>query len=94
MLAVLVTAGIVAGVCLYASPEVQAGFGYTMTWFLLFGSVRPVVELYRDRRHGRNWRTDADQLARLTHMPGGAWVVIFGLFALAALGVSARWLVG
>jgi hypothetical protein len=94
MLAVLVTAGIVAGVCLYASPEVQAGFGYTMTWFLLFGSVRPVVELHRDRRHGRNWRTDADQLARLTHMPGGAWVVIFGLFALAALGVSARWLVG
>jgi Peptidase M50B-like len=94
MLAVLVTAGTVAGVCLYASPEVQAGFGYTMTWFLLFGSVRPVVELHRDRRRRRNWRTDADLLARLTHLPGGAWVVIFGLFALAALGVSARWLVG
>jgi Peptidase M50B-like len=94
MLAVLVTAGTVAAVCLYATPEVQAGFGYTMTWFLLFGAVRPVVELQRDRRRRRNPRTDADQLARLTHMPGGAWVVTFGIFALAALAVSARWLVG
>ena len=94
MLAVLVTAGTVAGVCMYATPEVQAGFGYTMTWFLLFGAVRPVFELHRDRRRRRNWRTDADQLARLTHMPGGAWVVVFGIFTLAALAVSARWLVG
>lgn len=94
MLAVLLTAGAVGVVCLYAAPVVQAGFGYTMTWFLLFGGVRPVVELYRDRRRRRNWRTDADQLARLTHLPGGAWVVIFGTFALAALAVSARWLVG
>ncbi len=94
VLAVLVTAVTVAAVCLYASPVVQAGFGYTMTWFLLFGGVRPVVELHRDRRRRRNWRTDADQLARLTHLPGGAWVVIFGVFALAALAISARWLVG
>ncbi len=94
MLAVLVTAGTVAGVCLYASPEVQAGFGYAMTWFLLIGGVRPVVELHDRRKRGRDLRTDADQLARLTHMPGGAWVAIFGIFALAALGISARWLVG
>jgi Peptidase M50B-like len=94
MLAVLVTAGAVAGVCLYASPVVEAAFGYTMTWFLLFGSVRPVLELHGRRRRGRDWRTDADQLARLTPMPAGAWVVIFGIFALAALGVSAHWLVG
>ena len=94
MLAVLVTACTVAGVCLYATPQVQAAFGYAMTWFLLFGAVRPVAELHRDRRTRGNWRTDADQLARLTHMPGGAWVVIFGVVTLAALAVSARWLVG
>jgi hypothetical protein len=92
--AVLVTGGTVAAVCLYASPVVQAGFGYTMTWFLLLGGVRPIAELYRERRRSRNWRTDADQLARLTHLPGGAWVVIFGILAVAALAVSARWLVG
>ena len=34
-----------------------------------------------------------DQLARLTPLPGGAWVTIFALVALAALALSARWLV-
>jgi hypothetical protein len=93
MLAVLVTAGGVAGVCLFASAAVQAGFGYAMTWFLLLGGVRPVVELQRERRRGRAGRSDADQLARLTPVPAGAWVVIFGLIAVAALAVSARWLI-
>jgi hypothetical protein len=93
MLAVLVTAGAVAAVCLYASAVVQAGFGYAMTWFLLLGGVRPVLELARERRRGRARRSDADQLARLTPVPGGAWVVIFGIIAVAALAVSARWLV-
>jgi hypothetical protein len=93
MLAVLLTAGAVAAVCLYASAVVQAGFGYAMTWFLLLGGVRPVLELARERRRGRARRSDADQLARLTPVPGGAWVVIFGIIAVAALAVSARWLV-
>ena len=93
MLAVLATAATVAAVCLYASAVVQAGFGYVMTWFLLFGSVRPVMELQHQRRRGRAQRTDADQLARLTRMPGGAWVMIFGIVAVAALAISARWLV-
>jgi hypothetical protein len=93
MLAVLATAAAVAAVCLFASAVVQAGFGYTMTWFLLLGGVRPVIELQRERRRDRTRRTDADQLARLTPVPGGAWVMIFGIFAVAALAVSARWLV-
>jgi hypothetical protein len=93
MLAVLVTAGAVAAVCLFASAVVQAGFGYAMTWFLLLGGVRPVLELARERRRERTRRSDADQLARLTPLPGGAWVMIFGIIAVAALAVSARWLV-
>ena len=93
MLAVLATWVTVAAICLYGSALIQAGFGYAMTWFLLFGGVRPVMELHRQRRRGRTQRSDADQLARLTRMPGGAWVTIFGIFALAALVVSALWLV-
>ena len=93
VLAVLVTAGAVAAVCLFASARVQAGFGYTMTWFLLLGGVRPVIELAHERRRGRGRGSDADQLGRLTPVPGGAWVAIFGLVAVAALAVSARWLV-
>jgi Peptidase M50B-like len=93
MLAVLATAVAVAAVCLFGSAVVQAGFGYTMTWFLLLGGVRPVIELQRGRRRGRGRRTDADTLARLTPVPGGAWVMIFGAVAVAALAVSASWLV-
>jgi hypothetical protein len=93
MLAVVAALIAVAAVCLYASAIVQAGFGYVMTWFLLLGGIRPVVELARERRWGGGRRSDADQLARLTPVPGGAWVMIFALVAVAALAVSARWLV-
>jgi len=93
MLAVLVALVAVAAVCLYASPVVQAGFGYVMTWFLLLGGIRPVIELAGERRHGGGRRSDADQLGRLTPVPGGAWVMIFAVVAVAALAVSARWLV-
>jgi hypothetical protein len=94
MVAVLAAAITVAAVCLYAPAVVQAGFGYVMTWFLLLGGIRPVIELAGERRYRRGGRrSDADQLARLTRVPGGAWVMIFGLVAVAALAVSAHWLV-
>jgi peptidase M50B-like protein len=93
VVAVLVTAAAVGGVCLYGSAAVQAGFGYAMTWFLLLGAVRPVLELHRERHRGFGGRSDADQLARFTPIPGWAWVLIFGVLSLAALAVSARWLV-
>ena len=46
-LAVLVTAGGVFVVSYFASAAVQAGFAYLAVWFLLFGGLRPVVELAR-----------------------------------------------
>ena len=84
-LAVLVTAGGVFAVSYYASAAVQAGFAYLAAWFLLFGGVRPVVELARGRR--RRWAqgSDAAQLARLTGAPAGLWITLFVLVALAAL---------
>ncbi|HEY7146868.1 MAG TPA: M50 family metallopeptidase [Streptosporangiaceae bacterium] len=98
LLTVAASAGLVIAVCLYAPAVVQAGFGYALAWFLLLGGVRPVIELHherrRDLRRGGIRRSDADQLARLTHIPGGAWVLIFGVIAVTALAVAARWLVG
>jgi hypothetical protein len=64
-----------------------------MAWFLLLGGVRPVLELNQSRRRGRARGSDADQLARLTRIPVGAWVFLFGLVAVGALAVSALWLV-
>src|SRR5438045_2106684 len=73
-LAVLVTAGGVFAVSYYAPAAVQAGFAYLAVWFLLFGGLRPVVELARGRR--RRWArgSDADQLARLTGAPASLWI--------------------
>jgi hypothetical protein len=90
-LAVLVTAGGVFAVSYYASSAVQAGFGYLAAWFLLFGGLRPVVELARGSggSSGRRQRwtrgSDADQLARLTGAPAGLWITVFMLVALGAL---------
>jgi hypothetical protein len=95
-MAVLVTAGGVFAVSYYATAAVQAGFAYLAAWFLLFGGVRPVVELARGSS-GRRQRwargSDADQLARLTGTPAGVWVTLFVLVSIAALILGARLLV-
>ena len=92
MLVVLVVAGAVVVVLWRGSPLVQGGFGYVMAWFLLLGGVRPVLELNRSRRQGRSAGSDSDQLARLTGVPGGAWVLLFGVVAVGALAISGLWL--
>jgi len=84
-LAVLVTAGAVFAVSYYAAPAVQAGFAYLAVWFLLFGGVRPVLELARGRR--RSWArgSDASQLAQMTGVPAGLWITLFALVAIGAV---------
>jgi hypothetical protein len=94
VLSLLVTGGVVLAVSWYASPQVQAAFAWTSVWFLLFGGVRPVVELQRLRSRGRMPESDADQLARLTPFPALFWVTVFMLVSLVALGVGALLLAG
>lgn len=64
------------------APALQA-VAALLAWGLLLGAPRGVAELARSRRTGRGGGrsgSDADQLARLTGVPGLLWV---GLFALA-----------
>lgn len=84
-LSLLLTGAVVVAVSLYASPDLQAAFGHAATWFLLIGAVRPVGELWRERRRHRAGSTDADQLARLTGIPAAGWVAVFGLLTLGGL---------
>lgn len=91
ILTLLVTGAIVVAVSLYANADTQAAFGHVAAWFLLFGGVRPVSELWRERRRLRVPTTDADQLARLTGVPGAVWVTVFGLLTVASLAAGA-WL--
>jgi len=92
VLAVLVTAGAVFAVSDFTSAAVQAGFAYLAAWFLLFGGLRPVLELLRRRRY-RTGVTDADQLGQLTAVSSGVWTALFLLVSVAALAVGARLLV-
>ena len=96
-LAVLATAGGVFAVSYFASTAVQAGFAYLAAWFLLFGGLRPALELTqltrRRRRGSRRAVSDADQLARLTGVSRGVWVAAFIMIGAAALALGARLLV-
>src|SRR6185437_15932386 len=78
VLIVLITGGALFAVIWFANPALRAAFAYAVAWFLLFGGVRPVVELARTRtravrlpagRRLASGRTgpgmsDADQLDR------------------------------
>ncbi|WP_285703260.1 M50 family metallopeptidase [Microtetraspora sp. NBRC 16547] len=87
----LVTGGAVFAISSFTKPEVQAVVAYAAVWFLLLGGVRPIVELQSKRRRGQAPDSDADQLARLTRIPGTFWVVLFLLVSAAALAAGA-WL--
>jgi hypothetical protein len=91
--AVLVVGAVVFFVSWFASPAEQAAFAFAGVWFLLLGGVRPIGELQRLRSRGRAPDSDADQLARLTRVPGLFWVGLFGLVNLASLGLGGYLLV-
>lgn len=89
------TTGVVFAVSWFAPPDVQAAFAYAGVWFLLIGGVRPVGELQALRRRSRRRRrSDADQLAKVTGIPGLFWVGLFAVVNLAALAVGASLLTG
>jgi Peptidase M50B-like len=97
VLAVLVTVGAVLAVSWFATAPIQAAFGYTTAWFLLLGGARAVAELHserrRSRRRGQVSTSDADQLGRITGLPGWAWVAVFAVVSVAALVLGARLLI-
>jgi Peptidase M50B-like len=77
----------------WGSAGVALTFACALTWLLLVGGGRAVLELQRTRsaqqRQGAaHLSTDADQLARLTHLPGLLWVGVFLLLAMASLAGS------
>ena len=82
----LMTGGVLVAVTWWATPAWQSASAYAITWFLLLGAPRPVLELLAHR----NAASDAALLARLTHVPAPVWVLAFGAAttATAVLGGS------
>ncbi|MEU5879114.1 M50 family metallopeptidase [Spirillospora sp. NPDC047279] len=88
VLSILAVAAVIFGVSWLGGAKTQAGFAYLAAWFLLFAAARPVVELQRMRARRMAPSSDADQLAHLTGVPGLAWVGLFAVVALLALGAG------
>lgn len=88
--AVLATGVLVAVVAGWATPRVQDGFAAALCWFLVFGGLRATRELRRGRRRGFRGDSDADMLARLTHVAGGIWAALFWLVAGVAV-ITTAW---
>lgn len=88
IVAVVATGAAVFTVSWFASAQVQAIFAYLGVWFLLIGGVRPIGELQRLRWRGRLPDSDADQLARVTHLPAIFWVGLFGVVTVLTLAVG------
>lgn len=82
---VFTTGAIIFFVTWLAPPAVHTAFGTLIAWFLLLAAPRAVFDLVRARRGGRERDSDADQLARLTHLPAFVWLGVFSLLTVAAL---------
>jgi hypothetical protein len=93
VVAILLTAAAVFAVSWFTNAQVQAAFAFAFTWFLVLAGIRPVLELQRSRSRGHAPKSDADQLAGLTRVPGLVWVMLFGAVGLLVLVVTVRWLV-
>ncbi|SEU02232.1 M50 family metallopeptidase [Nonomuraea wenchangensis] len=83
-LILLATGGAVYALVMYAPAAVQQGVAFVAVWFLLLGGIRPIIELQQKRRRRQARDSDADQLARLTILPGGFYVFFFFVVAVTA----------
>lgn len=90
--AVLIAGAAIFAVSWWGSDRVQSMAAYTLTWFLLLAAPRCVLELQGQRRRRRTSQSDADQLARLTHLPGIVWVAFFLLVTVGCLAIGGGWL--
>lgn len=81
----------------WAPTAWQVAAAYAVTWFLLLGAPRAVLELQvsrrRERRRGRRGASDADVLAGLTHVPALVWVGLFLLVCAGAAVLGGAWIV-
>ncbi|MEU3374008.1 M50 family metallopeptidase [Streptomyces sp. NPDC006660] len=94
VLTVVITGAAFLLVSWLTGPDVQSAFAYTAVWFLLLGGVRPAFELQRKRRRYNDGDSDADQLARLTHVPPALWLFLFHAVSVCSLIGGGRWLLG
>ena len=88
-LVVVALAGVVVGLLIWrTSGDVQDFAASVLAWFLLVAAPRSTLDLWSHRRSSRTGTSDADLLARLTHVPAGAWNALLLAVTTAALALG------
>ncbi len=77
--------GAVAVLIWRTSADAQDLAASVLAWFLLVAGPRTTLDLASHRRRTRSRTSDADLLARLTHVPAGLWNAFLLLATVAAL---------
>src|SRR5690606_41969857 len=76
----VVIAGALVGAAAYlGDPVVRYTAAYLITWVVLLGATRPVLELARTHSRGPGRGSDADQLRWLTRRPAAVWIGLLSL---------------
>lgn len=88
-LLVVALAGAMWAMQAYVHDEIKELGAVSFSWFLLLGGWLTTVELWIHRGHRRANISDADVLARLTHIPSAAWNL--GFIAGATLAIWGAW---
>jgi hypothetical protein len=88
LLVVALAGGAVATLIWRTATDVQDFAATVLAWFLLVAAPRTTLDLWSHRRRTRSRTTDADLLARLTHVPAGVWNALLLLATVAALALT------
>ena len=80
--------GAVAVLIWRTTSDVQDAAASVFAWFLLVAAPRSTLDLWSHRRRSRTRTSDADILARLTHLPAGVWNAALLLLTGGALALG------
>jgi Peptidase M50B-like len=83
---VLATGALIYLIARYASVGANIATAYAMAWFLLISGVRMVLDHNLDAK-------DAQNLAGMTHIWRGFWVLLWLAGSVGAVAVGGSWLV-
>ena len=90
--AIIVALALTIVISWWGAAALRIYAGYTLAWFLCFGAIRPLFELYRQRAmHGAR-DSDADMLAQNTGVPALLWMLLWLVLDLGALWLAAHWM--
>lgn len=92
LLVIVIAGAFTAILVVLPNSTAQQAAALLLAWFLLLAAPRPVLEMWAQRRRTRSRSSDADILARVTHLPAIVWAGFFLVFNLAALALGAWWL--